>query len=442
MYIFAEPVTEEQVQELQSRNDAKIEEFERDILGLNRDSVGSGDVEKEDNKWAEIQAKVQEAMDKDERSIGEMDEGVEFESGITTVDRNANDEAVKPQSEEYDEEPPVEGDYSLNATASGNINSEDDEGEDEDNVDDEQEQDGEQEEEEEEEGNDEDVEEDDEGEEEEGDEEIGEEQEGDGVEEKDESSEGDLKGVNLQPTLDDPAESTLQPNPDALKGIIEDLISSAQDPFDEIKSSSITTPEAVEDITTMDSDRPEAQTPDALSTDKEQTPSVEASTTPSTAPSKESETHADSQFLDQIDRERASIPTPENPPDILAMSLTIRNKVNDRYILRPDNLTPEDSWSIEYSLVEVTKESTAWSLYHACQLRRKRRLDGGEEQGEENAAVNYYVQKLRNMSQRGRGWRREQDRKDEGNGKVVLGREEKDTSEGGSGGSRGDGSAS
>ena len=425
MYVFAEPVTEEQVQELQSRNDAKVEEFERDILGLNRDSGSSDDVEKEDNKWADIQAKVQEAMDKDERSIGEIDEGVKFESEITTVNRIANDEEIQSQGAEKHEETPVEGDCSLSATASGNINLENGEDEerdvvDQENTDGEQEQgDGNE--------NDEEEEEDDE---EESEEELEEEQEGDAVEERNESTKGDLKEMNLQQNLDD-AGSTRQQDSDALEEVIEDWTSSAQDSVNEVHSSSVTALGDNEDTTAVESENLEAQTLDAPNTDEEQTQSVEAATQPPLAPSKESETHADSQFLDQIDREQASVKTPENPPDILAMTLTIRNKVNGRYILRPDKLTPEDSWSIEYSLVEVTKQSTAWSLYRACQLRRKKRLDSGEEQGEENAAANYYVQKLRNMSQRGRGWRREQDRMEEGSGKVVLGREEKNMSEGG-----------
>lgn len=70
MYIFAEPVTEDQMQEVQTRNAAKIEAFEREVLGLAPHEINA--VER-DNKWEEIQADVQETMDRDEQSLELVD---------------------------------------------------------------------------------------------------------------------------------------------------------------------------------------------------------------------------------------------------------------------------------------------------------------------------------------------------------------------------------
>ena len=55
----------------------------------------------------------------------------------------------------------------------------------------------------------------------------------------------------------------------------------------------------------------------------------------------------------------------EPPSGILAMTLTLRNKVNGSYILRPENLTKDDDWSVEYTLSPVAEERRAWALYQA-----------------------------------------------------------------------------
>lgn len=77
MYIFAEPMTDEEINKIQTRNRDKIEEFERDILGLG--SVGanneqdSEDASFEDgssqDEWKRIQAKVEEEIAQDELSV-------------------------------------------------------------------------------------------------------------------------------------------------------------------------------------------------------------------------------------------------------------------------------------------------------------------------------------------------------------------------------------
>lgn len=66
MYVFAEPVTDEQIHKLQSRNDGKIENFERELLGLHPE-------DSEAEEWDEIRAKVQESMDRDEAGNDDVD---------------------------------------------------------------------------------------------------------------------------------------------------------------------------------------------------------------------------------------------------------------------------------------------------------------------------------------------------------------------------------
>ena len=67
MYIFAEPVTEEQVAKIQNANLEEAQEFERGVLGR--------DPKQEDApKWADLQANVEEAMNRDQLSLEEVSE--------------------------------------------------------------------------------------------------------------------------------------------------------------------------------------------------------------------------------------------------------------------------------------------------------------------------------------------------------------------------------
>ena len=104
---------------------------------------------------------------------------------------------------------------------------------------------------------------------------------------------------------------------------------------------------------------------------------------------------------------------------LIAMTLTIRNKVNDKYVVRPEKLGESDQWTVEYSLAEIQSASRAWSLYGACQNRRKKKLDD-EELSEEDIARNYYLRRMRELSDQGRTWRNKQDQIEMRTAKVVL----------------------
>lgn len=61
MYIFAEPVTESDIEEIQTRNAAQMESFQRNAMGLQDPAV-----EKDIGQWEDIQSQVQKTMDEDE----------------------------------------------------------------------------------------------------------------------------------------------------------------------------------------------------------------------------------------------------------------------------------------------------------------------------------------------------------------------------------------
>ena len=120
----------------------------------------------------------------------------------------------------------------------------------------------------------------------------------------------------------------------------------------------------------------------------------------------DSRTGADLRFLDTVESEHQEAQARE---DVLAMTLTIRNKVNGAYVVRPENLTGADEWSVEYSLDEISPDSRARNLYHACQQRRRKAFEATEFE-DEDVENNHYIQRLRDMSRAGQIWRAEQDR--------------------------------
>ena len=315
MYIFAEPVTEAQVEEIQSHNTAKIQEFERNILGLVR-GKGSSKVNtrEDDSKWENIRADVQEAMDKDELSVDESCENEEANNeDLEGIGSAPDRQTVFDQDPLYNQNSPVDAhDDVIVPPIGGNGGDDCDSGLDE-------------------------------------------------VDREEERRKED--GVDKGPDTDEVTESL--------------------NAKDDTSSS------------------PEAQPSDAPNKDSQQ----------------ESQTQADQPFLDSIDQEaaKADIDAESLSEDILAMTLTLRNKLNGEDVLRPESMTAADEWSVEYSLVEVPVPSRARALYKACQSRRSKKMEP-----EDSDSVSDYVQKLRNLSANGRAWRKEQDQRDEKEPVQVL----------------------
>ena len=68
MRIFAEPMTDVQIQEIQSENAAQAEEFKRSVLDLKGGARSKEDRQDKEVQWAYTEARVQEAMSRDEKS--------------------------------------------------------------------------------------------------------------------------------------------------------------------------------------------------------------------------------------------------------------------------------------------------------------------------------------------------------------------------------------
>lgn len=355
MYVFAEPVTEDQVDELQSANDREVEEFERNILGLGKEDAEAEDAEADDGQWADMQANVEEEMDSDEASLTSSNQGECLSEHAESENAN-EEESVASSAGELDVEEEVEED--------------------------------------------------------EDDEEIS-----DTTEQED-----NLEGVGNEQLQDHHERVNVVTKHDPVQPV-------------EDKPSKIETGEHTQAATTKVGDPRQTDDIDNPGAAPQETPthSITESATgelriesrdpnnEDSAPSQDPNTsdfttQADAPFLDTI----APDP-PTGAQEVLAMTLTIRNKVNDRYVVRPENLTAADAWTVEYALAEVENSAKAWSLYQASQARRKKQLDKKDD--DDDKTVEWYIRNLRELSRKGKEWRRMQDEIDRGRGEVVLGRE-------------------
>ena len=379
MYIFAEPVTEEQVAEIQSHNEAKIKEFERKLFGLTLDEAGSQETEEDDSKWENIQADVRETMDKDELSI-EDGEDVEYDAS-ENARVASNEKGTSGEDDLYGiREEAREGD---GATAAAAENEDDEDDELVDSEEDE-EADGEKL--------------------EESIDEADEEQDLD--EESLEESEDDNEGESeeLQEASESDGQKELKGNDGEKETGEEERTGIGQEDSQADDQSA----------SAADKDQARGQGNEQLQTDgnEQERPSASSADFP---------IKGDKAFLNKVTEELSYTDAAASQnPDILAMTLTIRNKVNGKFVLRPSHLTARDEWSIEYSLTEVDTKTRARALYRACQARRKKKHDKMETKNDEER-LNGFLRRLRELSMEGRKWRARQDKEDTKKPVQILG---------------------
>jgi len=369
MYIIAEPVTEEQVQEIQSKNKEKIVEFERNILGLHKEDevVPPAKLPEEDtSKWEEIQAKVEEELENDELSSGTATNTQQPDSMIAVGPSDDAGAEGPPDAPATFDSGPLLAPRSIEAESEKPAASATDQVEEEEEDDDDEDDDG------------------DDGEDEDGeeDEESDDDEERDDAEDDEEEEEENVSGTAGE-------EENIMERDSDTTGAMNEEIAASEPPPDE-------------DINKTSDSKVEQETVD--------NPQEETAT--------KSKTQGDTA---QNDKEQAGAKTPKEFSDLLAMTLTIRNKVNGKYVPRPEKLGASNKWSVEYSLAEIQSQSRAWNLYGACQMRRKKKLDD-DGADEEDVAKNYYLRRIRELSERGRQWRNKQDEIEGKVDKVVLDR--------------------
>ncbi|KAI1096806.1 Pet127-domain-containing protein [Rostrohypoxylon terebratum] len=68
--------------------------------------------------------------------------------------------------------------------------------------------------------------------------------------------------------------------------------------------------------------------------------------------------------------------------NLLGLILTIKNKVNGKYVTRPVNLGPDDTWNVEYNIEEIARPR-ATTIYTQCKSRRRKIFeDTGDKEAE------------------------------------------------------------
>ncbi|KAF2128326.1 Pet127-domain-containing protein [Dothidotthia symphoricarpi CBS 119687] len=115
--------------------------------------------------------------------------------------------------------------------------------------------------------------------------------------------------------------------------------------------------------------------------------------------------------------ESTPAPEPEEKGPLIGWTLTVRSKVNDGYVDRPQALTPDDNWSIEYHIQEI-EPSTRWRLYDALKKRRHQ-LVGLTDQEAAQSLI-HYRNLINEYSVRGRKWRDTQDKIDKEKGVRLF----------------------
>jgi len=366
MYIIAEPVTEEQVQQIQSRNKSKIEEFERSILGLHKDAEDDApsakSAEEDTSDWKDIHAQVEEELTKDEM-LSESTSTQSSEPAITDITSDYGGpkgppDAAPSESGTMLAQSPVEEGFEHSAAATvddldDQVDDEEEDNGDEDNKDDE-----------------------------------------DVVKEKDgKEGQEDGKTADARESKEDSTSGTIEE-----EGLVHD--SSEGDPgqntVEELAAGETSSTEDISEVPNSDGEQGVS--------------GVAQDGSPNTTGSQGDDAKNGKKQTDNKD-------VPSSP--LLAMTLTIRNKVNDKYVFQPENLARSDKWTVEYALAEISSASRAWSLYGACQMRRKKKLDDDDVTAED-VAKNYYLRRIRELSEQGRRWRKQQDRIERKTGKVVL----------------------
>ncbi|RKF58270.1 putative mrna degradation protein [Golovinomyces cichoracearum] len=104
----------------------------------------------------------------------------------------------------------------------------------------------------------------------------------------------------------------------------------------------------------------------------------------------------------------------EEPPDeyytkpFLAMKLVCQNKVNDHYVERPENLTEDDKWSIEYRLTEYAEGRPSINIYQDMKNRRKVIYTSKLDLDPNKPTSSHFERELRKYIEKGRIFREQE----------------------------------
>lgn len=415
MYIFAEPMEEEEIQEIQNTNRAHIEAFEARVLGLHG-GQGSELEGRKNAEWEELRAKIEESMENDEyeiKSAREIAQSLVEHHDVTGLTLDEVEQRVEEFLSSSSYSDPCEGGNKLwREEKSVDADEERDEvieGDAEIELHDDMEKATAEVDEDADEEIDEDEEEEDEEENEEADEEEDEGDEDKSVEDED----GEHENTEDKHEVEELKESDAEINEDELIEIAteetiihESLLadpaedtSEVQQNEDSLEKVKIPEPELAQKEDLMVDSAEETQDVDQSI---DNSSNIEESTADGSESSEQIGVNNDKSLMEDFG---AILPKEEAPKQILAMHLAIRNKVNGEYVVRPQELKASDKWTVEYALSEIPDQEKAMNLYKACQTRRRTALTKSEDAEANSWAAdrnNRFIKTLKNLAKRGR----------------------------------------
>jgi hypothetical protein len=343
MYIFAEPVTEEDIQRIQESKKAEIEDYERTVLGIQREATPEEiRHEQEKAEWEELQAKVEDSMDNDELEPLDESETPHGNGGNTAaIDLDSPDSCLFDAKNLDSAAQPLDGHVSMLDAEVEQVD--------------------------------------------EGDTEL----EGEFDEQFQHSIVGNAADNQEH---EDISHSTAEGENDSVAGSDLTMLESRR-----IEEHRIDAPALHNGVETIHEDADEAS-----------------------ADLKAGET-SEAAKLDATDQEsKHDENSTKSNNDLLAMTLTIRNKVNGAYVVRPEDFGPNDRWSVEYALAEVPTLEQSRTLYDKTQRRRALILRS-DKNDVKSRFREPYARKLAELSSQGRKWREEQNDIDREKPVKVLG---------------------
>ncbi|RKF62326.1 putative mrna degradation protein [Erysiphe neolycopersici] len=89
----------------------------------------------------------------------------------------------------------------------------------------------------------------------------------------------------------------------------------------------------------------------------------------------------------------------------LALKLTVRSKVNDVYVERPNNLTGDDTWAVEYCLSQYPDRTSSINVYRELKKRRRAVHTGKLDMNPDKPPTSSLVRQLRKYIEKGRTFR-------------------------------------
>ncbi|KAB5575678.1 mitochondrial protein Pet127-domain-containing protein [Coniochaeta sp. 2T2.1] len=437
MYVFAKPVTQEQIEEVQNKNKAAVEAFERDMMGLVRDEKDDAEEEtpllqeedqsaEEDEEtsldvWEDMRLKVEEALENDEQGENFVRDAIEEAleaSGLLKTESvelkqrylEALMEAIVSEDEAETSEPSGDanvtaGEMSIGGEGEGATETVNDAP-------------------------------------------VQAEPVGEVLEEADRRSpdvqeaeqeiagqelvEGEVESeampqeLDTAPEPDTPAEQDTASEQLPLKDLIMRLAAKSRagsavyketkDGLEEDDSSDWQKLRKFEEIlreivektpkATDSSAVEEASPSEATEQGNEPVPS----STETPASDQETAKEADAAASDAVD----SI---HQGDDILGMIVTMRNKVDGKFVERPEDLKKTSTWEVHYTIEELAKDRAS-NIYRQTIERRRKMLERSEDVSKWNRG---FKQKLETLSKGGRAWRRKEMEKSRSKPVYVYG---------------------